>query len=56
MRFATRLLVASLLLAPAAHAQSVGTAIHSLENAVDALAADTTDRPKIPESELADLR
>nr|WP_294815387.1 hypothetical protein [uncultured Sphingomonas sp.] len=56
MRFATGFLAAALLTAPAARAQSVGTAIDSLQTTADSLAADATSGSKIPVVELSELR
>lgn len=59
MRFATGMLAAALLSAlpaPAVHAQSVGTAIDSLQSTADSLATVATSGPKIPAGELSELR
>jgi hypothetical protein len=56
MRFVTGLLAAALLSAPAARAQSVGTAIDSLQSTADSLANDAPSEAKIPAGELSNLR
>jgi hypothetical protein len=56
MRFATGLLATALLMAQEANAQSVGTAIDSLQSAVDRLSAGAPDGPKVSGSELSELR
>lgn len=47
---------AALVIAPAAHAQSVERAIGALQSTVDSLANDPEKGPTIPSSDLSDLR
>ena len=56
MRFASAVLAAALVTTQAAQAQSVGSAIDSLQSAADKLATVATDAPRIPASELSELR